>query len=201
MYSDVVPKLWDKTIEEHRRSVREATLDTTANLVAEKGLRAVTMSEIAENTGIGRATLYKYYPDVESILSAWHQRQISRHLEHLSEVRGHGETAIDRLQGVLTAYAHIQRERARHHHQPHGRELEALIHSDPQVDEAQRELHQLIRELIEDAVSDAAVRDDIPSPELAGYAIHALDAAGHAPSEAAASRLVTLTLAGMRPTS
>lgn len=202
MYSDLMPKLWDETIEEHRRSVREATLDTTANLVAQKGLRAVTMSEIAENTGIGRATLYKYFPDVETILSAWHQRQISHHLEHLNEVRGHGRTPIDRLKDVLIAYAHIQRERARHHHhQPHGRELEVLLHSDPQVDKAQRELHQMIRELIEDAVSDGTIRDDIPSPELAGYAIHALDAAGHAQSEAAASRLVTLTLAGMRPTS
>lgn len=202
MYSAVMPKLWDETIEEHRRSVREATLDTTANLVAQKGLRAVTMSEIAENTGIGRATLYKYFPDVETILSAWHQRQISRHLEHLDEIRQHGETAIDRLKGVLTAYAYIQRERARHqHHQPHSRELEVLLHSDPQVDQAQRELHQMLRKLVEDAVSDGAVREDIPSTELAGYAIHALDAARHAPSEVAAGRLVTLTLAGMRPTS
>jgi len=202
MYSTVMPKLWDETIEEHRRSVREATLDTTAELVAQKGLRAVTMSEIAENTGIGRATLYKYYPDVETILSAWHQRQISRHLEHLNEIRGHGEAAISRLVAVLTAYAHIQRARTRHHHeQPHGRELEVLLHSDPQVDKAQRELHDLMRELVEEAVSEGAVRDDIPATELAGYAIHALEAAGHAPSEAAASRLVTLTLAGMRPTS
>ena len=38
------------------------------------------MSQIAKDTGIGRATLYKYFPDVESILRAWHQRQIDEHL-------------------------------------------------------------------------------------------------------------------------
>jgi AcrR family transcriptional regulator len=67
-----VPKLWNETIEEHRRAVRDAVLKTTAALVTEQGLRGVTMSRIAEDSGIGRATLYKYFPDVESILAAWH---------------------------------------------------------------------------------------------------------------------------------
>lgn len=195
-----MPKLWDETIQEHRRSVREATLETTAALVAERGLRAVTMSEIADKTGIGRATLYKYFPDVETILAAWHQGQISDHLAHLSEVRDQASTPVDRLKNVLAAYADIQRERTRHHqHQPHGEELAVLLHSDRNVAEAQSELHSMIRELVEDGVGAGAVRADIPPAEIAGYCIHALDAAQHAPSEKATSRLVALTLAGIQP--
>jgi AcrR family transcriptional regulator len=53
-----VPKLWTDTVDEHRRAVRDATLDATARLVAEHGLASVTMSKIATETGIGRATLY-----------------------------------------------------------------------------------------------------------------------------------------------
>src|ERR687892_2611379 len=83
----VVPRLWKETIEAHRQGVQDAVLDTTAALVAEHGLRSVTMSQIAEETGIGRATLYKYFPDVETILLAWHERQVTRHLEHLSQIR------------------------------------------------------------------------------------------------------------------
>ncbi len=45
------------------------------------------MSQIAEDTGIGRATLYKYFPDVESILIAWHERHVAGHLDHLVELR------------------------------------------------------------------------------------------------------------------
>ena len=60
MYTWVVPKLWNETIEAHRRAVRDAILETTAALVVEHGLTSVTMSQIAEETGIGRATLYKY---------------------------------------------------------------------------------------------------------------------------------------------
>ena len=65
-----MPKLWAHTVETHRHEIREAIQDTTLALVAEQGLRSVTMSQIAELTGIGRATLYKYYSDVESILGA-----------------------------------------------------------------------------------------------------------------------------------
>lgn len=195
-----MPKLWDETIEAHRRSVQDATLETTAQLVAERGLRGVTMSEIAEKTGIGRATLYKYFPDVETILAAWHQRQIRQHLTHLGEVRDRIHGPTERLEAVLTAFAHIQRERARHGHGPsHGSELTVLLHTDDQVATAQREVHGLISELITDAASVDTVRSDISSGELAGYCIHALQAASHAPSEEAISRLVILTLAGMRP--
>src|SRR3990170_8798608 len=107
MYTRAVPKLWNETMEAHRRAVREAILETTWVLVAEHGLRSVTMSQIAEKTGIGRATLYKYFPDVEAILVAWHERQIASHLEYLAEVRDQAGEAGERLQAVLEAYALI----------------------------------------------------------------------------------------------
>jgi hypothetical protein len=43
------------------------------------------------------------------------------------------------------------------------------------------------------------VRDDIGPDELANYCVHALTAAGSLPSTAAVRRLVTVTLAGLRP--
>ena len=97
--------MWDATIETHRNAVRDATLDATAALVARHGLRAVTMSQIAQETGIGRATLYKYFPDVEAILGAWHARQVCSHLHDLAELRDHSGAAGDRLARVLEAHA------------------------------------------------------------------------------------------------
>lgn len=46
--------------------------------------RAVSMSRIADETGIGRATLYKYFPDVETIMTTWHKRQVTQHLQQLA---------------------------------------------------------------------------------------------------------------------
>lgn len=194
-YTILVPKLWNDTIEAHRRAVHDATLDTTAALVAKQGLRSVTMSQIAEETGIGRATLYKYFPDVEAILHAWLERQITGHLKHLAEVRDQAGDAVHRLEAVLEAYALIAHESRGHH----DTELAALMHRDLDVPRAEQQLRSMIRDLIAEAANTGRVRDDVAPDELAGYCLHALTAAGNLPSKAAVRRLVALTLAGLRP--
>src|SRR6266852_3396166 len=104
-----MPKLWNDTIAAHRDAVREATLNATAALVAEHGLTSVTMSQIAKESGIGRATLHKYFPDIDSILVAWHERQVAEHLHRLAEVSERTRGARDRLQAVLRTYAELSR--------------------------------------------------------------------------------------------
>jgi AcrR family transcriptional regulator len=187
-----VPKLWEETIEAHRRSVRDATLDTTAALVARHGLRSVTMSQIAEETGIGRATLYKYFPDVEAILVAWHERQVGGHLEHLIELQEQGGDSRQRLAAVLEAYALI-------HHEHHGTELAALLHRGEHVARAQRHLSDAVRDLLAEGARSGDVRDDVAPAELASFCLHALTAASGLPSKAAVRRLVGVTLAGCAP--
>jgi AcrR family transcriptional regulator len=187
-----VPKLWNDTIETHRREVREAILETTVGLVTKHGLRSVTMSQIAEETGIGRATLYKYYSDVETILVAWHERHVAGHLKELAAVRDQPGDAIHRLKTVFEAYALVQ-------HKRHATELGALLHRDEHVGRAQQHLSALIREMLVEGAAAGDVRDDVAPDELASYCLHALTAAGALPSEAAVGRLVTVTLAGLCP--
>jgi len=197
-----VPKLWNDTIEAHRAEVREAILDATWALASEHGPASVKMSEIADRTGIGRATLYKYFPDVEAILAAWHHRQINRHLAQLAEIRDRTSEPGKRLQAVLEAYAHIYQQRIQHHHhEPHGAELATLLHRGEEVAVAQRQLHHLIRDLLRDAARSGDVRRDVTPDELASYCLHALTAASALPSAAAVRRLVAVTLSGLRPRS
>jgi len=190
-----MPKLWNQTIETHRQEVREAILDAAAALVTEHGLRSATMSQIAERTGIGRATLYKYFPDIEAILLAWHERQIIGHLEHLADVRNRAGDAGGKLEAVLEAYALISHESHGHH----DTELAAFLHRDAQVARAQRQLRDLIRDLLIEVAETGALRVDVAPDELASYCLHALGAAGSLPSKAAVHRLVTVTLAGLHP--
>jgi len=192
VYGKRVPRLWTDTIEQHRRAVRDATIDATAALVAEHGLNAVTMSGIAAKTGIGRATLYKYFPDVEAVLLAWHERQIATHLAHLVEARDHARSPGERLPAVLRAYAVLA-------HQRHDPDLTALLHRDEHVTRARRHLHDLLGDLLGDDVRAGRIRSDVPVDELTGYCVHALAAAGELRSAAAVRRLVNLTLAGLRP--
>ena len=190
-----MPRLWTETIEAHRREVRDAILGTTAELVAQHGLLSVTMSQIAEETGIGRATLYKYFPDVEAILFAWHERQIAGHLEQLAEVRDQAGDPGERLGAVLEAFALISHESHGHH----DTELGAFLHRDQQLARAEQQLRHMIRDLLVEGVEARVLRNEVPPDELASYCLHALAAARGLPSKTAVRRLVTVTLAGLRP--
>jgi AcrR family transcriptional regulator len=156
-----VPRLWDETIEAHRRAVRDATL-------------------------------YKYFPDVEAILVAWHERQVAEHLDQLAEVRDQAGHAGERLQAVLEAYALIV-------HEHHGNELAALLHRGAHVARAKQQLRDFVRDLLREAAASGEVRDDVAPEELASYCLHAVTAASTLPSKAAVRRLVTIILAGLQP--
>jgi AcrR family transcriptional regulator len=194
MYPSGVPKIWNDTIESHRSAVREAVMDTTAALAAEHGMASVTMSQVAEQAGIGRATLYKYFSDVEAILTAWHERQINDHLHQLAEIAARAGNPRRRLEAVLHTYAHISRER-------HDTELSALLHRGEHVASARQQLRSFVAELLREAAEAGDVRADIAPEELANYCLHALTAAGTAHSKAAIDRLVQLIMGGLEPVS
>jgi AcrR family transcriptional regulator len=189
-----VPRLWTETIEEHRREVRGAILDATWDLVTAHGSTAVTMSQVAERAGIGRATLYKYFPDVSAILLAWHEQHVAAHLEHLLVVRDQQSDPWERLAAVLGEYAVIAHRRGQS-----GAELSTLLHRGEHVGQAQERLYAMVTDLLVDCASAGVVRDDAAPGELASYCLAALAAAGGLPPGATAERLVAVTLDGLRP--
>ncbi|HET7397473.1 MAG TPA: TetR/AcrR family transcriptional regulator [Intrasporangium sp.] len=189
-----MPKLWTETVETHRRDVTDAILDAAGELLAAHGALGVTMSEVAQRARIGRATLYKYFPDLESILLAWHDRQVDHQLRRLAAARDGEGAPLARLRAVLEAYAASLSARPRHP------ELEPLVHSGPGVDGARSRLQDFLRGLVDDAAASGQVRRDVPVDELAGYCAHALSGAQKLSSTVAVGRLVDLILAGMAPT-
>lgn len=172
--------------------MRDATLDATATLVADHGLASVTMSQIAEATGIGRATLYRHFPDVEAILGAWHERQIALHLAQVAEVGNRPGSVGQRLAAVLETYAHLSAH-------SHGADLGAVLHRGDHVGHARHRLHDFLEELIAEGVATGELRDDIPAAELATYCLHALGGAREMPSQDGVRRLVAVTVHGLHP--
>ncbi|MDC0713349.1 TetR/AcrR family transcriptional regulator [Stigmatella sp. ncwal1] len=192
VYASAVPKLWNDTIESHRREVREAILDAAATLVTEHGLASVTMSQVAERTGIGRATLYKYFSDVRAILVAWHERQVASHLAQLVAVHEQAGASAHRLELMLGTYARIS-------HEEHGSEIVALLHRGEHVTQAYQQLSNLLRNLLAEGAKSGQLRDDVSPDELVIFCLHALSAASSLPSMAAVRRLVSVTMSGLRP--
>ncbi len=183
-----MPKLWDETIEAHRHAVADSIMNHTAELAATEGLHSLSMARIAQTTGIGRATLYKYFGDVEQILTAWHQRQVTHHLQSLQEARAEAKDPLAALENVLLTYA-----RNRQH--GHGQALAAFLHTLPHVGSAHVELQTIVAELIRSAVAARLLNTDTPTEELARYALAALTA--QTPSRASLSRLVKTILRGL----
>ena len=171
------------TVESHRRAVRDAVLDATAGLVAEHGVAGVSMSGVAEAAGVGRATLYRYFPDLSAVLDAWHERQVTKHLHELRQVavqtidRGNSTdgaptAALDaRLRAVLTAYAFASAHGA-------GADVAAALHHGERMDTARAELVGFIRDLLIECAEAGVVRTDVPSGELTSFVLHSLGAAG-----------------------
>jgi AcrR family transcriptional regulator len=184
-----MPKLWTDTVATHREEVRQAVLDAAGQLVARDGLWAVSMSRLAEVAGIGRATLYKYFADVEEVLAAWHARQVSAHLADLAAVAAGPSQPSGRLRAVLERYAHICVQRSRH-----GGDVAAAMHRAPGIDDQHRQLQDLMTGLIEEAAAAGTVRADVPAEQLAGFCLAALTAAGAATSPDVVVELVWTAL-------
>jgi len=190
LYDETVPKLWRETIGAHREQVRDAILDASASLAETHGPLSLTMSQIAEETGIGRATLYKYFADVESILRAWHERHVRDHLDRMKQIADRPGEAITRLEDVLTEYAGSL-------HRSHHGDLGPILHRHADMAGPQRQLTELLERLIGEAARDGRVRSDVPVRELASYCVHALAASRHLRASGAGRRLVTVTLDGL----
>ena len=158
-----MPKLWSETIDSHRRDVRDAHHGHHGGSGGRAGAAGRDHVADRRRTGIGRATLYKYFPDVDSILVAWHDRHVTAHLQGLVDL-GHGAgDPGERLAAILGAYTLMSHEVASAHH---GTDLVALIHSPQHITHAQHQLLQLVRDLIAEAARLGIVRDDVAPGEL-----------------------------------
>ena len=166
--------------------MREAIVSAADSVIAERGLAGLSMSEVAVRAAIGRATLYKYFSDVASVLGAWHQAKVAAHLRAVRDAAATHQGPAKQLQAALTRYAEIRREH------PTG-PLGSPLHSQAHVHEGTQTLITFLADLISAAARDGDVRTDVPPRELATFCLGALDAADGT-SRAAATRLVDLVL-------
>lgn len=165
---------WDHTVDEHRAVQREAIAATSWALAQEHGPFAITMSQVAEAAGVSRPTLYKYFPDVESMLTAHHRKHVEAHVAELASiVNGPGKPG-ERLDRLVVAYAEICHHRARHG----SAEIDRLVHSPFELDAAESQLVDLFARAIREADTG---RRELAPPALAAFAVRALAAAADVP--------------------
>ncbi|WJR36162.1 helix-turn-helix domain containing protein [Mycobacteroides immunogenum] len=58
------------TPESDNDSVASRLLDATEKLLSDKGIRATTMTDVAEEAGVSRSWLYRHFPDKQALVGA-----------------------------------------------------------------------------------------------------------------------------------
>jgi AcrR family transcriptional regulator len=161
---------WDHTVDGHRTAQREAIAAAAWASAQRHGPFSLSMSQVAAAAGVSRPTLYKYFPDVQSMLIAHHGKHVEMHVAELEAVMSGPGLPAERLQRLVGAYAEIC-----HHRAQHGdAELDRLVHSPSELDAPESQLIDLFTRAIREAGQG---EHDLSPAALAAYAVRASSAA------------------------
>ena len=97
--------------ETTKQEIREAILDAAERLLTRYGYGKMTMSDLAEEAGIGVGTTYLHFPGKAEVALAVVTRANLRVVEEQRRIAASGGPAEDRLRDVLTQRVLIRFER------------------------------------------------------------------------------------------
>lgn len=92
-----MPRIAAETVAAHVAQQEAAVVEAAARLVAERGVRDVSLADIAAEVGLARNSLYRYFPDKDHILAAWFRRDLAPVAADAAAALRGGGTATDRL--------------------------------------------------------------------------------------------------------
>jgi AcrR family transcriptional regulator len=166
-----------------RRSANDRILEAALSLIADAGLGAVTMIEIAETAGVARQTLYNHYPDVDSIVV----EAIGRHNRESIQLLEAALRVVDRPEEKLEQLVRHMVSIGAHAHHASGIEHGLSAGARETLGEYDAELDRRIRQVLEDGRRTGAFRDDL-TPDVDAVLIrHLLNGLAHQAARAPTS--------------
>ncbi|OBB13557.1 TetR family transcriptional regulator [Mycolicibacterium setense] len=104
----------------NERSLSDQILDAAASCVLAFGVDRVTLAEIARRAGVSRPTVYRRFPDTQSILAAL---LTARVVGVLDETGGHGQGRAALVARMVTVAGRLRRDEV----------IMAVLHSAPEL--------------------------------------------------------------------
>jgi len=135
--------------------VREVIVDTAAGLLVREGAGAVTAVRIAEDTGVARTTIYRHWPDPTVLLLDAIDRVVKPHVP---------TQITDNLEADLMKALTVLQMRMRK--KPFRVVFAALLdhaNHDPNLVAAQRRFVKGVLQPIQDVITAAQQRGDLPT--------------------------------------
>lgn len=102
-----MPRIDAPTLAEHREQRRDALLDAASSVMRESG--TVTMSAVAERTGLSRTAVYEYYRSSADLIADVLVDELAAWIDHLAEAIDGIEDPRERLvTWIRAALAYVQ---------------------------------------------------------------------------------------------
>lgn len=92
-----MPKISAPTLEKHRAETIDRLLDAWGELIMTRGYAEVSLADVAGRAGLARTAIYNYFPDRESLLFAWTDREVARTIAELESEVASAPTYADKL--------------------------------------------------------------------------------------------------------
>lgn len=136
---------------------QERIAEAALILISERGLAAVTMSEVARQAGVARQTLYNHYADVESIVTAIIEQHEAMGLAQVSRLLEGHTGAASKLEQLVRHSVTMG---------AHGRALASLESSlSPGAQESLRvhrdRTEEIVKGILREGVAEGAFRSDL----------------------------------------
>src|SRR5947208_973533 len=99
----------------HHGNLREAIMETSLELIAAKGVRALTLREIGARLGVSRTAPYRHFADKAALLAALGAVGFKKFGDVLEEARrGAGTTYFEQLDSMGVAYVRFAGQHRAH---------------------------------------------------------------------------------------
>src|SRR5512145_1680732 len=90
--------------EEEQSRRRKEIFHASVHLFLSKGFNETSMREIAKAAGIGKSTLYDYFPSKDDILLSFVEDELQTLTEKMKEIAGQKVGAQEKLRQMMFAY-------------------------------------------------------------------------------------------------
>lgn len=167
---------WEATLDAHRSHQRRVIHRAAVELATEHGVAGVGMAEVARRAHLSRATLYKYFPNVEEILASYmiseveeEHRRLAARLAALDSPMARLHTVLGHLLAYFSTPEHLSASTVI----SPGQFSPAVA---ARVGAAMGRLHQMVRDEVAAAARLGALRSDVDADVLAEVFQHLLTA-------------------------
>jgi AcrR family transcriptional regulator len=175
----------------HHGNLREAIMETSLDLIREKGVRALTLREIGARLGVSRMAPYRHFADKDALLAAIGTVGFQRFGDVLDEARKNaGGSYFDQLDAMGIAYVRFASEHRAHFEVMFGPGGEAL-HLDPEGSKVADRAFGILEETIHNgqAAGEFVQGDSVELARMVWSLVHGIsllgfgtDSGGPAPS-------------------